>query len=138
VIDVREEDANGPVRIWVTTSLPARQGKKTDEGTMMLPPATKFNSTAVAVWPKTQTLTPATTEKASDILINCKIEFCVGTQKLRESVCPAKYRSLPAQRSYFVSFPVMFSSYTVCLSTRVPSLNVARPDDLQTDNWAND
>jgi hypothetical protein len=65
--------SNARSSIWVTASLSARQGKKTDDETMMLPPAPKFNPAAVAVWPKTQTLMPATTEEASDILINCKI-----------------------------------------------------------------
>jgi hypothetical protein len=74
--------------IWVTASPLARQGKKTDEGTMMSP-APKSNLAAVAVWPEMQILTPATTKKASDILINSRIEFCVETQKLRGLICPA-------------------------------------------------
>jgi hypothetical protein len=57
------------------------------------------------VWPETQTLTPVRTKKTPDILINCKIDFCVGTQKLRNFVYPAKYRSLlfpPRPRSALV------------------------------------
>jgi hypothetical protein len=57
----------------VIAILPTRQGKKSDEGTMMLPPTPKFNPAAVADSPQAQTLTPATTKKASDILINCKM-----------------------------------------------------------------
>jgi hypothetical protein len=94
VIDVIDAFSNAQSPIRVTARLPTRQGKKTDEGTMMLPPAPKFNPSAVVVWPETQTLIPATTEKASDIVTNCKIEFCGGIQKVRDFVCPAKYRPL--------------------------------------------
>jgi hypothetical protein len=57
----------------VTASVLASKGKKTDEGTMMLPSEPKSNPATVAESPETQTLTPATTKEASDILINSKI-----------------------------------------------------------------
>jgi hypothetical protein len=94
VIDLigRVLDSQGSIR--VTASVPASQGKKTDEGTMMLPSTPESNPAAVPESPETQIPTPATTKDASDILINWKIEFCGGTQKLRDFVCPATYRSL--------------------------------------------
>jgi hypothetical protein len=39
-------------------------------------------------------VTPATTIRASDILINCKILFCSGTEKLRCYICPALARAI--------------------------------------------
>jgi hypothetical protein len=64
---------------------------------MMLPAAVsessepKSNPVAVAESPETQTLTPAATKEASDILINCKISVCGCTQKLKTFICPATY-----------------------------------------------
>jgi hypothetical protein len=51
----------------VTASVPASQGKKTDEGTTMLKSTPESNPVAVAELPETQTLTSATTKEASDI-----------------------------------------------------------------------
>jgi hypothetical protein len=59
----------------VTASVTASEGKKTDEGTMMLPSTAEYNPATVAESPETQTLTPATTKEASDILINCRNRF---------------------------------------------------------------
>jgi hypothetical protein len=59
----------------VMASVPASEGKKTDEGTMMLPSTAESNPATVAAPPKTQTLTPATTKEASDILIKCRNRF---------------------------------------------------------------
>jgi hypothetical protein len=59
----------------VTASVPASQGEKTDEGTMMLKSTPESNPVAVAELPETQTLTPATTKEATDILINCRNRF---------------------------------------------------------------
>jgi hypothetical protein len=61
-------NAEPPIR--VTSSVTARQGKKTAEGTIMLPSAHESNLAAVAESPQTQILTPATTKEASDVLIN--------------------------------------------------------------------
>jgi hypothetical protein len=66
-------NARGP--IWVTVSVADSDGKKTDEGTMMWRPEPSSNSVAFADPPEVQTLTPATTEEASDILINCKMYY---------------------------------------------------------------
>jgi hypothetical protein len=55
--------------IWVTSSVAAREGKKTEEGTMMSPSQreseSKSNPTTVADRPDAQILTPATTEQSS-------------------------------------------------------------------------
>jgi hypothetical protein len=67
--------SNTQPSICVTTSVPASQGKKTDEGTMMSTSTAKSNPATVAEWPETQILTPATTKEASDILINCRNKF---------------------------------------------------------------
>jgi hypothetical protein len=55
--------ADAPMR--VTRRLADREGKKADDGTMTSSPDT--NPTTVADRPATQTLTPATTTRASDI-----------------------------------------------------------------------
>jgi hypothetical protein len=47
---------------------------------MVLSSAPEANPVTVVKWPQTQILTPATTKEASDILINCKIEFCGNKQ----------------------------------------------------------
>jgi hypothetical protein len=73
-----QSPAQPPIRVM--SRVPARYGKKTDEGTMMLSLAHESNLAAVAEPPQTRTLTPATTEEASDILINGTIKFCGGTQ----------------------------------------------------------
>jgi hypothetical protein len=65
--------SNAQLPIRVTDSVSASEGKKTVEGTMMLPSEPKSNPAAVTESPETQTLTPATTKEASDILIHCKI-----------------------------------------------------------------
>jgi hypothetical protein len=64
-------NAKSPNR--VTSSVPAREGKKTDEGTMTVSLAAESNLAAVAESSQTRNLTPATTTKASDILINWRI-----------------------------------------------------------------
>jgi hypothetical protein len=65
--------SNAQLPIRVTDSVTAGEGRKTDEGTMMLPSPHVSNPAAVAESPQTRTLTPATTKEASDILINRKI-----------------------------------------------------------------
>jgi hypothetical protein len=89
-------NAERPIR--VTSSVPARQGKKTDEGTMMLSSAHESNPSAVVEPPQMQILMPATTKEASDILINCKTEFYEVIQELIGSICPATYGLLLAAR----------------------------------------
>jgi hypothetical protein len=64
-------NARPPIR--VTAGVTAGQGKKTDEGTTMLPSAHESNPAVAAESPQTRTLTPATTKDASDILIRGKI-----------------------------------------------------------------
>jgi hypothetical protein len=61
----------------VTLSAATREGKKTDEGTMMSPPEPNSQSDAVAIADplETRSLTPATTKEASDILTNCRNLF---------------------------------------------------------------
>jgi predicted aconitase len=58
-----------PIR--TTCSAAASEGKKTEEGTMMSWP--ESNTVAVANPPEEQTMTPATTERASDIMTNRKL-----------------------------------------------------------------
>jgi hypothetical protein len=62
VIDWRSKE-DAPIR--VTRRLADREGKKADDGTMTSSP--DANPTTVADCPATQTLTPATTTRASDI-----------------------------------------------------------------------
>jgi hypothetical protein len=57
----------------VTRSVADSEGKKTDDGTMTQPPEPKPNPMAVADPPEAQTSTPATTKRASDILVNWRI-----------------------------------------------------------------
>jgi hypothetical protein len=61
----------------VTHSAAVGEGKKIDEGTVMplLESNSKSDPVAVADPRETQSLTPATTKEASDILINCRNEF---------------------------------------------------------------
>jgi hypothetical protein len=58
-------------------STAAGEGKKTDEGTMMPPPEpnSKYDPVAATDPRETQSLTPATTKDAFDILINCRNWF---------------------------------------------------------------
>jgi hypothetical protein len=88
--------AQSPIR--VTLSAAVGHGNKTDEGTTTLPSATKFNPVALAESPETQTLTPVTTEEASDIVTNCKIWFCGSARKLKHFICQAIDPSLLAAR----------------------------------------
>jgi hypothetical protein len=64
-----------PPSSWVTPSVAASEGKKTDEGTMMWPREPEPNAVAVVDPSEAQTLMHATTKEASDILTNCKISF---------------------------------------------------------------
>jgi hypothetical protein len=72
---------NAPPSIWVTFCVAAREGKKTEQGTMMSLPKHKSNPVAVADPPEAQiltltltlTLTPATTGRALNILTNSKM-----------------------------------------------------------------
>jgi hypothetical protein len=57
--------ANAQPPIRVTISVRASQGKKTDEGTIMLMAELKSNSLAVAEPPETHTLTPATAKEGA-------------------------------------------------------------------------
>jgi hypothetical protein len=54
-------------------SVAAREGKKKQEGKVVYvsPPETKRNQVTPAGPPETETLTPATTKQALDILIKC-------------------------------------------------------------------
>jgi hypothetical protein len=67
---------NARESICVTFSVAASDGKKNEQGTMMLLPKHDSNPVAVADPPETQILTPtpATTEEAPLILTNCKIQ----------------------------------------------------------------
>jgi hypothetical protein len=58
---------------WVTRRVADSEGKKADEGTMMLRPAPQSNPATAAEPLQTRTLTPATTKEASDILMNGKV-----------------------------------------------------------------
>jgi hypothetical protein len=73
VIDMIGSVSNAQTLIRVTLSFAVRDGKKTDAGTMMLWSELESNQATVAESPETQTLMPATTKEASDILMNCKI-----------------------------------------------------------------
>jgi hypothetical protein len=79
VIDVICRGPNSKWPIWVTSSVAIREGKKTEEGTMMSPSEheseSESNLTVIIDPPETQSLTPATTKEASDILINCRNWF---------------------------------------------------------------
>jgi hypothetical protein len=57
---------------WVTPSVAAREGKKTDEGTMVRPLDFETKTMAVGDPLEAQTLTSATTKPSSDIPTNCK------------------------------------------------------------------
>jgi hypothetical protein len=61
----------------VTLPTAAREAKKKDEGTRMPQPELNSKSDPVAVADprETQSLTPATTNTSSDILINCRNWF---------------------------------------------------------------
>jgi hypothetical protein len=59
----------------MTLSVAAREGKKTDEGTMMWLSEPKLNPMAVTDPPEAQTSTRATTKRASDIPTNWKSCF---------------------------------------------------------------
>lgn len=83
----------------VTPSVAASEGKKTDEGTRRCRRQAKSNPVAVADPPEGQTLTPVRAKWATDMMIDCKTEFCGGTQKLKGAICPATYRLLLAPRS---------------------------------------
>jgi hypothetical protein len=61
--------------IWVTYSVAASEGKKTEEGMTMSTPEPASNSVAVADPTETQNLTPAAMEEASDIVTNCRIDY---------------------------------------------------------------
>jgi hypothetical protein len=63
----------GPIRM--TSGVATSEEKKTEEGTVMSLPEPEYNPVAVADPPEAQTLTPATTERVSDILTNCRIYF---------------------------------------------------------------
>jgi hypothetical protein len=65
--------SNAREPIWVTYSIAASEGKKTEEGMMMSTPEPPSNSVAVADPTEAQNLTPAMTEEASDIVTNCKV-----------------------------------------------------------------
>jgi hypothetical protein len=64
VIEKISAFSSAELLIRVTSTPPAGEGKKTDEGTMMLPSAHESNPATVAESPQTQTLTPATTNKS--------------------------------------------------------------------------
>jgi hypothetical protein len=65
--------ANAQRKIWVTFRVAVNEGKQTEEGTMTSTPERLSHFVAAADPPEAQTLTPVTTEEASDILTNCKI-----------------------------------------------------------------
>jgi hypothetical protein len=65
------KNAQGSIRVTPTAA--AGEGKKTDEGTMR--PPTESDSVAAADPRETQSLTPATTEEASDIMIYDRTGF---------------------------------------------------------------
>jgi hypothetical protein len=73
VIDLIGALPNAPSPMLLTDSVRTSQGKKTDEGAMMLPSAPESNPAAIAESPQTPNLTLATTKDASDILIRGKI-----------------------------------------------------------------
>jgi hypothetical protein len=77
--------------ILVTASVTASEGKKTHVGTMIPSLAAESNPAAVAESPEAPNLMPATAKKTSDIVMNCRVYFCGGTQKLRCYVYPATY-----------------------------------------------
>jgi hypothetical protein len=76
-------------RIRITSSVAAREGKKTEEGTMTSPSQreaesqSKSNPITVADPSEAQILTPATTEHSSYILTNRKIWYWEVAQILR-------------------------------------------------------
>jgi hypothetical protein len=83
VSDLTRVFSNARWPSWVTLSVAGSEGKKTDDGTMMWPPETKRNPMAVAAPPEAEASTPAATERASDILTDCKTLFRDCTQNLR-------------------------------------------------------
>jgi hypothetical protein len=59
----------------VTASVAANHGKNIDEGTTTPVSISKSDRVAVADPREAQTLRPATTKEASDILIDCRNQF---------------------------------------------------------------
>jgi hypothetical protein len=72
VIDVIRMFANPRGPIWMTSSVAASEGKKTEEGMTMSTPEPPSNWVALADPPEGQNLTPATTKEAAAIVTNCK------------------------------------------------------------------
>jgi hypothetical protein len=66
-------DPRGP--IWMTSSVAASEGKKTEEGMTMSTPEPPSNSVALADPLEARNLTPATTKEAADIVTNCKTQY---------------------------------------------------------------
>jgi hypothetical protein len=61
--------------IWVTSSVAASEGKRTEEGTITSTPELASKLATVADPPEAEASTPETTEHSSDIRTNCKISF---------------------------------------------------------------
>jgi hypothetical protein len=91
----------------MTSSVATSDEKKTEEGIVMSPLEPESNPPAVADPPEARALTPAATERASDILTNCKIMFWGSTQNLGVVNGRTKYRSLLVGNA---SSPVISSS----------------------------
>jgi hypothetical protein len=138
--------SNEPLPIRVTFSVPTSHGKKTDEGTIMLPSTPESNQTTVAESPKTQTLTPAMTNEASDILIKCVIKFC-GAHKIESSIVrpdvdlccrPPTARRLSSSRGGCLCFRDFFCEFcpspTARLSMSRRTASPSPPDVVLTSN----
>jgi hypothetical protein len=132
-IHALSNEALPPIR--VTVSVPTSHGKKTDEGTIMLPSTRQSNLTTVAESPKTQTLTPARANEASDILIKCVIKF-YGPHKTEISIVrpyidrcwPPTARRLISSRRGHLCFRDLFSeSYPSPTARFLMSWRIASP-----------
>jgi hypothetical protein len=85
--------ANARTPIWVMPRTGARQGKKTDEGTMISPRDAKstIRMMTAANAPDGQTQTPATGKQGSAILGECNIDHCAVPYTLRSYNWPVIY-----------------------------------------------
>jgi hypothetical protein len=110
---------NAPRTIRATSSAASREGRKTEEGTMMLPSGQEPESNAVAVVdpPEAQIQTSAATEQSSDVLTNCK-RRCLGVaENLRGVVGWTAYRSL-----FLIRRGLRFISVGKFLLLRLPAV----------------
>jgi hypothetical protein len=107
-------NARGSIRVM--SGADARQGKKTEEGTMISPPdaKTRFDPMAAVDSPGAHTVTPATIKDGSRILTKREMDDC-GEPRKFESPWLAGHRSLPLARRRFLVCLDLISMWTSLL-----------------------